>query len=66
MCVGEEHPHIGQFFHRWSMDLLIIRILGEELIGGCVTHAHVICHEEDDIRPVDNLTECKKGKKKKA
>jgi hypothetical protein len=46
------------------MELVIIVIAGEILIGRCVSHPHVVRHHQYDIRPVKDLTGCKQRKKK--
>ena len=58
--VGEEHTHVGQLLHGRGLELLVIRILGEELISRCIAHAHVVSHKENDVRAFGNLSEGKK------
>ena len=45
VSVGEEHAHVGQPLHSRGLELLVIRVLGEELIGRSIAHAHVVRHE---------------------
>ena len=63
--VGEEHAHVGELLHGRGLELLTVRVLGEELISRGIAHPHVISHEEHDVRTVGNLSEGKKGKEEK-
>ena len=63
VSVGEEHAHVGQLLHGRGLEL-VIRVLGEELIGGGVPHAHVVSHEEHDVRAFGNLSDGKKWERK--
>ena len=49
MGVGKEHTHVGQPLHGRGLELLVIRILGEELISRGIPHAHVVGHEKNDV-----------------
>ena len=57
MRVGEEHAHVGQLLHGRGLELLTVRVLGEELISRGIAHAHVVGHEEHDVRVFGNLSE---------
>ncbi|OPZ13990.1 MAG: hypothetical protein BWZ10_01978 [candidate division BRC1 bacterium ADurb.BinA364] len=48
--VGEAQAHAGQALHGRRVDLLIVRIPRPVLIGAGVADAHVIGHEEHDVR----------------
>lgn len=50
MGIGETDSHPSQAFHVRRMDLDIIVISGEVLVGAGVAHPHVVRHQEDDIR----------------
>jgi hypothetical protein len=50
--IGKEQPHVREPLHGWGMNLLVVRIFGQELIGGTVSHTHVVSHKQDHIGPV--------------
>ena len=57
MGIGKKQPHVREPLHGRGMNLLVVGIFGKELIGGTVSHTHVVGHEQDDIGAVEELSE---------
>ena len=49
VSIREENPKPGQAFHLGSVNLVLVGITGEVLVGRGVAHAHVVGHEKDDV-----------------
>ena len=65
--IGEADSHAGQPVHLWSMELGIVGIAREVLIGGGVPHPHVVRHHQYDVgafggeKPAEAKGDGKKG-----
>ena len=50
MGISEANPHAGQPVHLWGMELGVVGVACEVLVGGGIPHAHVIRHHYYDVR----------------